>query len=246
MNTNVKLHVPVLEHPHWRVLFRPITFESERIPSIGKLWEIVNHNQVRIRGWDFPQTGRYEEQETGTTWIGCWSDFMGHFEYWRFYQSSQFIYLSSVREKTETRWDTKLREDFISHQKYLDSNQRDNIPGFFSVDNFIYTVTEFFEFAARLCQTGIYSEPVEITIELHNILGFILTSDWWKRPLRSLYRATQDDLGKTWKYEPSELIAQSNEASLNTIVWFFERFGWRDLRPEILRNDQESFLSGRL
>jgi len=243
MNDNFNIPVPVLDNPHWRVVFRPSTFENSRIQSISRLKELVEQNQVRLRGWDFPHMGGSEERGTGNNWIASWSTFRSHIEYWRFFQSTQFVYLSSVREKTEQEWDTKLRREF--HSRQLNEEQIDAIPGFFSLTNFIYTITEYFEFASRLCQASIYSEPIEITIELKKIRNFTLTASW-DRALYELYQATEDDLGNSWSFEPTELIAASNEASLETIVWFLERFGWVGMKTEVLRKDQENFLGGRL
>lgn len=239
------LPVPVLDGPHWRVVFRPSIFVDNKIQSISRLKEIVEQNQVRLRGWYFPHMGRPENQGAGNNWIASWSESGGHLEYWRLFQSSQFIYLSSVREKTEKEWDTKLRKEFRPHLPRLNDGRMGEIPGFFSIPNFIYTITEFFEFASRLCQAGVYTETFGVTVELKNIKGFALTADS-SRAWFNLYQATEYELGNMWQFEPAELIAKSNEASLNTIIWFFERFGWMDLNSEVLRNDQENFLTGRL
>jgi hypothetical protein len=137
--TDVDLPVPVTQYPHWRVLFRPESYERERIARLADCLRIVERSQVRLRGWDFPHVShRPEERGTGENWVASWSSFMGHLEYWRFYQSTQFVYLGSVRESTEPEWDQRLRREAQSHFGYLEFDVN-NVPGFFSIRNFIYT-----------------------------------------------------------------------------------------------------------
>ena len=241
----INLPVPVTHHPHWRVLFRPQSYERERIARLADCLKIVGRNQVRLRGWDFPHLSpRTEERETGANWIASWSSFMGHLEYWRFYQSTQFIYLGSVRERTERDWDQKLRTEAQFHFGYLgfDAN---SAPGFLSIKNFIYTVTEYFEFASRLCQAEVYEGALNISVGLHGINGFVLTADPDRVRYR-LYQSTSDDLEKAWTLPTTDLITSAQDRSLEAIVWFFERFGWTQVSTEVLRSAQEDFLANRL
>jgi hypothetical protein len=170
---------------------------------------------------------------------------MGHLEYWRFYQSTQFLYLAAVREWTEKEWAERLRGVSRGHFGHRDPAQFDRIRGFFSIQNFIYTMTELFEFAARLCRAGVYEGTLSISVELHDIRNFALTTGpervWW-----NVYMAQQDSLGKTWQIDTVDLVAQSGQFSMAAIVWFFERFGWTDLEPGVLKGDQERFLAGKL
>src|ERR671931_2326189 len=96
-----KLPVPVLDFPHWRVNIRPVIYQEELIPSLAKCFETVEQTKVRLRGWDYPHLSTKNNQRCqGVNWAGSWSNFMGHNEYWRFYQSGQFIHLFSIREFT--------------------------------------------------------------------------------------------------------------------------------------------------
>ena len=122
-----------------------------------------------------------------------------------------------------------------------------NVPGFISYLNLLYRVTDIFEFAARLCQKGIYSGGVRVAIELNDIKGYILMMD----PTR-LWRtaghgpAGDQTVGKIWTFDSAELVAASKERSLDAAVWLLERFGWLSPPVEIVREDQRAFLEGRL
>lgn len=240
-----ELPVDVLNYPHWRVNFRPQEYVEEVIPSLGQCFQIIEKNRVRLRGWDYPHlSSRENERGQGTNWVASWSSFMGHQEYWRFYQSTQFLHLFSVREATEEIWRGKLQEQTASHLSHMKHINWDEVPGFISLTNFIYCVTEIIEFAARLCQAEVYKGEVGITIQLNKVRGFVLTTEW-DRAWFEYYAASEDSLEKTWTIESGALIADSAQNSLDVVIWFFERFGWLDPSTDVLRRDIGNYLKGR-
>ncbi len=168
---------------------------------------------------------------------------MGHLEYWRFYLSTQFLYLGSVREVTETEWLAKLRKTMEWHAHARHDIQ--SVPGFLSITNFTYNVTEIFEFAARLSQAEIYVDPVAINIRITGIYGFMLAADE-NRMWSSDYVTSQNELTYAVTLAPAELVATAAEQAISCVVWFFERFGW--LRPNIdaIRTDQQRLLTRQI
>ena len=239
----LKLPVPVLDFPHWRVNIRPNTYQEELIPSLSRCFEIVEQTKVRLRGWDYPHLSTRDNQRCqGVNWVGSWSNFQGHNEYWRFYQSGQFIHLFSIRESTENSFRSHLEKTSRAHH-YFREPDWSSVKGFVSVLNFFYTVTEIFEFGARLCQKELYRGDVQIRIDLKGIKGFMLMVDP-DRSWHACYQASENHLGKTWTVRSDVLIGESANKSLDAIVWFFERFGWLNPPIEGLRSDQEQFLKG--
>jgi hypothetical protein len=243
--SQIQLPVPVLTDPHWRVNFRPNDYQEELVPTVKNCFEIIEKYKLRLRGWDYPHLSyRDTERAVGGNWVASWSDFQGHKEYWRFYQSGQFLHLFSVRESTDSEWKQKLQ---IEMENHLDSRDVDlkQVPGFISTLNFIYSMTEIFEFAARLCQAEVYKGSLDIDIKIKGIHGFVLAAGrdrLWHR----YYAATGNELGKCWTFETDVLVAESADKALSTIVWFFERFGWLSPSEEVIRQDQKNFLSGRI
>jgi hypothetical protein len=113
-----------------------------------------------------------------------------------------------------------------------------------SITNFIYNVTEIFEFAARLAQASVYSDPVEIAIRLTGIRGFILAADP-DRAWHEVYAASESVLSYQKTLTPSDLVATAAEAAVTCTVWFFERFGWLKPNIDVIRSDQQKLLTRR-
>lgn len=240
-----KLPIPVLEKPHWRVNFRPEVYIGEAIPSLSQCFQIIEKNQVRLRGWYYPHLSNHADERTqGKNWVASWVTFRGHIEYWRFYQSTQFIHYFSVRESTEEGWRAKLQKQTASHLFHNSDIDWNTVPGFISITNFLYTVTEIIEFAARLCQAQVYKGNLDISIQISSIKGFMLTADE-DRAWNVYCPAGEDMLDKIWTIDSGSLIADSPEYSLDIIAWFFERFGWLNPSKDVLRKDIDNYLKGR-
>jgi hypothetical protein len=227
----MEIPVPVREMPHWRVNFRSEQYKPEIVPRIHDLFELVERTAVSFRGWNYPHiSSRVIERAVGTDYVASWADFMGHVEYWRLYQSGQFIHLFSVPEVANSDWRNKY--------------QHVEAPGIFSVKNFVFTITEIFEFAARLAQKHLYSGNLSIKIEIKQIRGFVLVTDF-DRMLSGRYEAHEEALGRVWEIETAELILDSQKMALDAVVWFFERFGWRNPPRAVLESDQAAPKSGK-
>jgi hypothetical protein len=241
-DNGAELPVPVKEGPHWRVVFRPLPFVEERL-ELQELLSVVDRARVRLRGWDFPHQNPHERPEIGRNWVASWDTFMGHVEYWRMYQSGQFVYLSGVRETTETPWSEKLRRlsasRIVPPTPDFDWSQ---VPGFLELVNFVYTVTEFFEFAARLAQELPETETCELTVGLHGVEGFVLAVDDIRRAWWEYYAATQPVIENTWSYPVLDWVSRSHELSLEAIRWIVVRFGWMEPNVEAIKRDQETLL----
>jgi hypothetical protein len=184
--------------------------------------------------------------EVRRNWVASWDDFMGHLEYWRMYQSGQFLYLSAVREATEAGWRDKLLRISRSriHPPSSDFDW-DQVTGFLEVVNLVYTVTEFFEFAARLAQELPDTEACQLTVGIHDIEGFMLAVDdihrsWWE-----YYAAREPVLENTWSFPVLDWVSRSADLSLDAIRWLVTRFGWLEPNLEAIKRDQETLLRGR-
>ena len=234
------LPVPVLAQPHWRVNFQPATYEKHRIPSLQECLDVVQKNRVRLRGWDFPHISRAPQLIYGPTWLGSWSDAFDHLEYWRLYQSAQFLYLGSVREVTEKNWNARIREAMKVHAD--DNVDIDEVPGFLSITEVIYNTTEMFEFAARLAQAGIYTERIHIAISLTGVKNFMLAADE-NRGWTSDFVTSLNDMTYEIPLTQTDLVASAADHALRCTTWIFERFGWLKPNMGAIKSDQQKLLT---
>lgn len=226
--------------PFWRVLIRPASFVPERIKTLKECWELVESCRVALRGWDYPHVDR-ENRENGSDWIASWVSFGRHQEYWRFFQSAQFVHVFSfeedaIRKKAEERAQESIdwRPDGFQASGYLEVNWT------------TFRITEIFEFASRLGQRGLMGDAVSITISMNQVRDRVLfvmdpMRAWW-----GFYAATQDVLEKSWSFSRESLMGNTVELALDAVFWFFERFGWMDPPREVFSNDQKKLLERRL
>ncbi|SCZ86146.1 AlbA family DNA-binding domain-containing protein [Nitrosomonas mobilis] len=241
--------VPIKTYPFWRVQYHPEFYDSDLIPTLSDCFRLVEKSRVQFRGWDFPHLARSSDSShgvvRGSQSIGSWANFMGSMEYWYLFQSGQFVHFSALREATETEWRDKLQQATKSHLGRLGSVDWDTVPGYISLVNLIYTVTEYFEFAARICQAGVYKGNLDIDIGLTGVKGYMLTTDWDRMWSQNCV-ASEDNLSKTWKVSSESLVSESLEHSLKAIVWLVECLGWLSPNEESIRSDQKKLISGRL
>lgn len=240
----LQLPVAVTDHPHWRVNIRPPEYISNAIPTLRRCVELIEHNAVSFRGWDYPHWGiHHNDVAYGNTWIASWADFMGTKEYWRLYQSAQFIHLFAVREATEPEWDQKLRRDTQSHLSHIPDLHIDSVPGFISLVNLFYTVAEITEFITRMAASEVYAGPISLSISLTGIQGFLLTTDW-NRSWHDRYAAGQDTIANDWVVQSDELLADPVGPTVDIIKWIVARFGWLDPSTEVIEKDVRRFRKG--
>lgn len=243
-----ELPVPITKLPHWRVLFRPETYSPDLIPTLTDCVRLIEKARVQFRGWDFPHLASDSNDINGlvrgSQWIGSWANFMGSIEYWRLFQSGQFVHFAVLREATEGQWRDKLQQDTMSHLSHQRGIEWNAVPGYISLVNLVYTVTEHFEFAARICQAGVYRGNLDISLDLNGVKGHLLTTDW-NRMWRQYCVANEDHLTKTWNISSESVITSSLDHSLKAIVWLCECLGWMSPNVDAIRADQQKLLSGR-
>jgi hypothetical protein len=214
LSPDVKLPVPVLSLPHWEVIIHPTKYESELIDSLKACFDLVEQTKVRLRGWDFPHLSHLpQERLRGNDSVGSWALFLGEVEYWRLYQTGQFIHLHALEEAISTEWRERTREmtrNSLSHRSDIDWSK---VPGFISYLNCLYRLTEIFEFAARFCEKGVWKGSLSLSIHLKGIQGFVIAMDPRRNNI-DYWVASENVIGRTWELETAELVADGKELSL--------------------------------
>jgi hypothetical protein len=164
--------------PHWAhprvVELCPVAkepFLESRMP-LEEVLPTVSRATVRFRGWDFPHLNPHKPPEYHANYVASSDEFRGHLEYWRAFMSGQFLYLSGVREATEPGWKEKLAHSAQNRVLVTEDFDWSRVPGFIDVVNLVYTITEFFEFAARYVQALPDVDVVGITVGFAQHQGF--------------------------------------------------------------------------
>lgn len=246
MSDTLELPVPVKNMPHWRVNIRPMDYDKVRISSLSECKSIVERHQVRMRGWYYPHISHQPGNSgTGSNWVGGWcGSGSSHTEYWRFYQSGQFIHLFCISEAAEPDWHQKLLKDTRNHLSHYRDLDLDSVPGFMSTVNILYTVSEIIEFLARLAAYGIYEGSVVLDVSLVDVKGFVLTTDW-NRAWQEYYAAAVNTIHRRQEINVEELIAAPVVVTQEWTTWLYQCFGWLNPSPEIVKKDIESYRSGK-
>jgi hypothetical protein len=223
--------------PHWRVTIRPTVFNESRISTLPECWKIIESCSVSLRGWNYPHVDR-DGRANGSDWISSWCDFNGYLEYWRFYQSAQFLHLKSFWEDTDLAKPSQRPRSRAPETAAPPS-------GFVDITELLCTVTEIYEFSARFAQAAKIDTPLSVAIGMVNVKNRILTAQfpkaWWGH-----YPVVEDALEHRREIAVDQLIAQSAEIAMEEAVWFFHRFQWNSPNMSALQSDQRKLLTRTL
>ena len=223
---------------YWHVVIRPDSFIPNRINSFSNAEEIVRSSTVRFRGWPYPyfpengeQVSRHEDYIQGH------SDFARYWELWRLYLSGQFVHYLSMRE------DRIERGELVKMGRGVPSDP--NVP-VLSIESTLFSITEIYEFGARLAERGVLGELVHVEVSLHGTRGRVLVVTDLRRTGLFYPRAADADEVRWTRLVPrAELLARPDELALEETVKCFEHFHWDDPPLGVLRKDQENFRARR-
>lgn len=198
---------------------------------------MVEGCKVFLRGWDYPHIERIV---SGQDYVWSEIDWEIYKEYWRFYQSGQFVHYFGCLEDW---WQGSTLDAKLGAQ-YRPGEVLELIMT-------LHRLTEIYEFASRLAQKGVFDEHMSLIVELHGMRGRRLTC--LSKPFFSAfgpYISQEIDLKFESTLVVQDLIARAAEHALEQSLKVFERFNWRDTRtPENVSNlrvDQRNLLERRL
>ncbi len=235
---SISIPIPVTEVPHWRIVVRPSVFRKSLIGSLADCLELVTASRVSLRGWDYPH---YESSTSGqgNDWVASWNDWGQHCEYWRMYQSGQFVHFLAFREN---RYADQLAKRNAGVLRFAPERQ---VTGFIDFVSTVWTLTEVALFASRLVQNPQFDliPSVHLEVSMEMVEGRVMGT--WD-PTRSLSGLYQSDVPRiVWSHDipRTELLAEPNEVALVAAQHLFERFGWYAQPIPVFRADQEKLLS---
>lgn len=229
---------------YWRIYFSPLVAKTKLEP-IGKCREMVEKNSVNLTGWDYPhipkRTDEHTSVDVGDSYYQGWIDWeqpYGHVEFWRMYQTGQFIHYFG------------LVEDWCpgKYRSIWERTDREPKPGdVLGVTRMIYFVTNIYQFLSRLTLDNLYDEGVKISLTLNNTKNRELIVDHQSRlPFTSPRRADIDAIVYEKTYTKKEIIEDTKEITIKAMVHFFERFKWDPPNMEVIKTDYDNLISGKI
>lgn len=217
---------------YWRVVIRPNEYNEERLSNLKQISEIVHSSVLHLRGWDYPHI-ETKNLTNGQNYLQSFVDFSTYKEFWRFYQSGQFVHRFGMRED----W----QQDHVSLL-----GQKTNPLTFKGLEiiEILYNSTEIIEFASRLAAKGIYGKAVKIEISLHDLKDRKLF--FWNRSryLSREYICSITELKWEKSINTEELIGNSQDIAMDVLMYILERFNWYP-SIDIFKEEQQNLISGR-
>jgi len=222
---------------YWRVNFQPVV-DAVKLPTVESCKQVVEESALELRGWEYPAVllGSPEVvRERHENYFELSNDWWNHIEFWRMYQSGQFLHYLA------------LREDWLQDDGWASQQEKQVPPGTrLGVVGTVYQATEIYAFLQRLVQKGLYDEGVAVSVRLVGMKGRAL---WLDDPMRirfSFERKTDAEQIE-WKqvHTKDEVLSKAPELARDVLRHVFDRFGWQP-NEEQLRADQDKLLSKRL
>jgi len=216
---------------HWRTNFRPLAY-GQALESLDACRDLVFSNSVEKRGWDYPHIPQREGDDTGVelgeNYVQAWIDWSGTKEFWRMYESGQFLHYSTV----ESEW---AEEDTIW------GGLRKPISGSLGIFEINWRLCEIFEFLSRIANSGIYDRGAEVNISLRGTKGRTLYVDDSRRHRFVREFRTEANSLDYSGHLSREAISAPKQLALKASKKFYDRFGWNPSDDQIMSFEDELY-----
>jgi hypothetical protein len=225
---------------YWRVEIHSTEYQDKRLSRCAAMHDLLSGATVSLRGWPYPYF-RIEKTTYNGKWLEGQVNWSYYREYWRLYESGQWIHYMGLRGARITR------EELFEGQ----SPPPPQHPGYLHVrGDILFTLTEIFRFAVGLAQGGILEPTAFLSIQLNNTRDYMLFEEFL-RPFFFIheYVNTSDTPIEQQKSVPvSQLSAVADQMALETAIKVFEVFGWvpSEAGVRMLAEDQKKLIERRL
>ena len=215
---------------YWKVVIRPSTFKDKRVQDRSTLEHILRKTSVSIKGWSFPNVDDFREFDEGPDWIGQEIEWKPILEFWRFYQSGQFVYYSRMAEDWRYSSSQCLTHEGRSRNANLDMTEM------------VTRFTEIFEFAARLSFSEVGDTGTHLEVTLANFGDYLIRTPSAPGVPYRICQANKPEMTYRNDLSSAELVTDKGDLALKAALEFFQRFKW-DPGIELLRDIQAGILS---
>ncbi|HHT9119009.1 MAG TPA: hypothetical protein ACFYD3_00500 [Candidatus Hypogeohydataceae bacterium YC41] len=237
MNQKDKTINKIKSKGYWVINIHPEVYQEKRIEQRSKIKDVVRNAVVGLRGWDYPHyfsVGEHEPYIIGNC-MESFKDWENHIEFWRMTQSANFVHLLALRED----WSGNIK-----YQNVWAPGDKSTVEKILSVFNTLYTLTEIFEFAKRLVQQNIFDPNVVIQLTLYDLLDRHLLADSWPRIMPHVSKTYSWPWINTYPVE--DILNKTYEFAFDAFRDLIDLFGWDNPPIDMLKNEQQKFVQGKI
>jgi len=222
---------------YWEVVIRPMHFEKERINDLIQCLKIVEECKIMLRGWDYPHISNKEPPYCGIDYFESVTDWDAYKEFWRMYQSGQFVHLFGLHED----W-------FEDEIPLFGPSQYSSIkPGsILEVSMTLYSLTEIFQFATNLARKNLFDESAFVSIKLHGLMNRTLQSFDFGRRFWNQYTCHINSFPIEKEIPVKTLLEKNDEIALTETFEVFKRFNWASPPKDTFKTDQLKLIERKI
>lgn len=223
---------------YWRVEIHSTEYQDNRLSSRAAMQDLLSSATVSLRGWPYPYF-RAEETTYNGKWLEGqvnWSYFR---EYWRLYESGQWLHYLGLRGA----WIT--RERLFEGQSPLPPQH----PGYLHVrGDVLYILTEILRFAMGLAQGGVFDPTAFLSIQLHNTRNYMLFESFERFFPHEYVNQSDRPIEQQQSVPVGQLAAIADQIALEMAIKVFSVFGWvpGEAAVRTLAEDQKKLVERRL
>lgn len=235
---NDELIKEIKSQGYWRVEIRSAEYQAKRLTTCAAMQAILSSATVSLRGWPYPY---YEAGETAYNgqWLEGKVDWSYYREYWRLYESGQWIHYLKVPGAGVAR------EEIFKHLTPLPPQHA----GYIHVrGDILFALTEIFHFAVGLAQSGVLDPTAFLSVQLHNTKDYMLYESSGRFFPRQYVNQWDTPIPLEQSLPASELSAVADKIALEMTIKVFSVFGWTPAEAAIrnLVEDQKKLIERRL
>lgn len=236
--SNEELLNEIKSRGYWRIEIHSTEFQDNRLPSRAAMQNLLSSAMVSLRGWPYPYF-RAEETTYNGKWLEGHDNWSYHREYWRLYESGQWLHYLGLRGA----WIT--REELFKNLSPLPEQH----PGYLHVrGDVLFTLTEILRFAVGLAQGGILDPVAFISVQLHNTRDYMLFESFSRFFPHTYVNPSDRPIEQEWNLPAGELSAFADQMALDMAIKIYSVFGWIPAEAAVrtLAEDQKKLIERRL